>query len=101
MEDEENKEILWSRLQMLRNVYHKPNPDGLNDDCENSIMSLGWTFIPESEGPPCPLLGRLLTWQHFPVTVSSHYPVAQESVPLTKGDLRDQEADMPHGPFSR
>lgn len=32
MKAEENKEILWSPVQMLRNVYHKPNPDGLNDE---------------------------------------------------------------------
>lgn len=29
---EGNKEILWSLVQMLTNVYHKPNPDGLNDE---------------------------------------------------------------------
>lgn len=63
-------------------------------------MSLGWTFIPESGGSPHPLLGRLLTLQHSPVTVSSCYPVIQEPALLTRGDRRGQEADTPHGPFS-
>lgn len=30
--NKEKKEILQSPVQMLRNVYHKPNPDGLSDE---------------------------------------------------------------------
>lgn len=64
-------------------------------------MSLGWTFISQSGGSLCHLQGRLLILQHSPDTLSSRCAVAQEPALLPKGGQRDQEADTPHGPYSR
>lgn len=59
MKPEENKEILWSPVQMLRNVSHKPNPDGVNDEQGLSLTSYLSSFVFHHDAK-CPLSLQLL-----------------------------------------
>lgn len=70
----EKKEILQSPVQMLRNVYHKPNPDVLTDEQVLSLISYLSSF-------------------EFHHHAKCPYPCTSLMITFSKGLRRDSEAE--------